>query len=190
MTPMTTAPLIADPICRVCRSPLDRQEFGRLHRYFHTATWQREHPDDAHAPVPVPAAEFERIEGYCDFCSNAHPTVVFAWKEKITLAAVAPAGTQIVPMVEDASPEWAACDGCAKQIRAKNVLGLVARVRRVWQRKGLASLFKHSEGTPTALYQALLRRPFVEAPLTAEDPRGTKGLILAWAQWEIAQGQP
>lgn len=139
-----------DPMyCETCKEALERLVVnGRPVDYRHkgeTIGARRAN----HKPVPVPLSTLAGARVKCDFCDRLGPTWVYHVTDeqvdqfrRVTRQTVAlgdyqdrhQAARVLSQRTENAGPQhhwgegWAACEGCAALIEARDLLGLVARV--------------------------------------------------------------
>jgi hypothetical protein len=110
--------------CRRCGSLLNRSldlDTGQA-RFTHPA---QQRPAD-HQPDPVPADQIDAVYA-CDFCSDPHIVYTFRTSQPIQTVVVA-SGDQLI---QDYGTEWSACLDCADLVQARDLNGLVHRIKRV-----------------------------------------------------------
>jgi hypothetical protein len=93
----------------------------------------------------------------CDFCSDPIPVEHFVWEGK-TQAVLWNGETQEHAVI-NLGTEWNACTGCAVLVRQLNPVGLAARVKREFVRKG--NFWVDEMGRELlALYTGLMSQPY------------------------------
>lgn len=140
-----------DHYCATCRYALvrevDKQHEG--YRFIHGyAVASR---IEAHEPVAVPLTEFTAVNMLCDFCSANAPALAYTF----VAVTVVSTGADGQSVHERMGTDWAVCTGCARQIEARNVNGLIARVVRRWPGSEA-----HVQAHVRDVYVALLSHPF------------------------------
>lgn len=165
-------------VCSVCRTVLDHRrpidDPTSEGVWEHTFSYISEFGTPDHEPVPVPAAEFTSLNSICDFCSIHEVNFVYRFKE----SGFAIVDDRKVLTEGKFSKDWAACSGCARLIDQRNVNGLVARVAAAFKRRSGYAPGNLFNAQLDELYRGLIRTggPFQKAPITPDDPFGTKGL--------------
>jgi hypothetical protein len=158
--------------CRTCRQPLNvyTDPAGPI-RFLHGGSGAADYPAQ-----PVPLSDLPDAQRRCDFCSTPDPVWIYTAADQhtgartVTRAVVAAddyrdrhhaarirrADTTPGP-VHAWGAQWAACDGCADLIEARDLYGLIGRVvdampANLTRGRRLARV----RGELTALYTTLL----------------------------------
>ena len=146
---MTRPSSTPDPsmYCRTCTRALQVRRHGDAGpvEYLHAADLRGDHTD--HTPAPVPLAELPDAVQECDFDSATPAVFVYVCDEQVTAhsriaqrivgqddylrrGAAARSLREVTEHMQTHhwGQRWAACEGCAALIEARDLLGLIRRV--------------------------------------------------------------